>query len=193
MQLLCYTDETPAEQSPGLWKRIGCVWRGILREGGPPNTGGEQWGEHAETLLFTLMRTRVHSGNRLYQLDKTNYQQCTTAAQQQTISFSCHFCHHAWQKFPRKTGTQHFTPICCHGCFRHLSSPRSVSGPPSCQPRWRPLFRLCLLFSVCFLAMILAQHSNISDHSLLPLGLCSSSQVLTPSSSALLREPPNPV
>ena len=69
----------------------------------------------------------------------------------------------AGQKVPCKAATQHFIAICCHGRFLHLSSSRSASGPPSCQPCWWSPFHLYLLFLVCFLALIWLQFSSVAQ------------------------------
>ena len=124
-------------------------------KGSSQHCGGEQWEEHAVILHVTLMRTRVPSRLRGCTMQRKWITNNVAMLSNNTVSWSCHCCLETGQKVPSKAATSAFYLfICCQSRFLHLSSSRSASGLRSCQSCWWPPSHLCLLFPVCFLAMI---------------------------------------
>lgn len=178
---LCCSNMTTA----GWLQGSGNAWvsRGILREAGPPSTvAGSSGREHAVTLLFAFIKTRVRSGTEIVHLDQTNCKQCMNIVQPLTGSLSFLTPHLA--QVPYEMGTQHFIFACSHSYF-------STSHLPNLLPGCLAADLVCDLFAplsalpACFLATTLAYHGTISDDSLQLLSHWSS-PVHSLSSSAFL-------
>lgn len=163
------TDEIMARGSPGLWKIIGCIWRGILREAAPANTVVvSNWGTCCDFTFYPYKDKGAPRKQRLHYADrKKNYKQYIKIVQSQTVSLNYHFA----------TTLGPWLHIKQNSALYPCLLPWPLSPPLTFQACFQPAQ---MPFSVCFLAMTLASLWNISDYSLQLLCLWSLKYTLFP-------------